>query len=171
MKAIKGFQQCNRKKFFVVRALSFFLLTSCLITAETSGHGFYRGSSFPIITSAADKPAGTEWVLDKTVGKVDFYYKISSCRGLSVVLLKFNNRNKYNVKISWRDIFVTRQVEPKTTGILSERQLILKPGEMSASNCDETKNKECMIFSSEAIPAYRADILQYGFKDITVTVS
>lgn len=108
------------------------------------------------------------WIFDKTVGNVDCYHLIADCNGAAAVFLKFQNNNKFDVKISWKELFTTRQVSSKSEGIKGEKKLILPPGETSSTSCTATINKECIILPQQAIPAYKADILQFEFKDITV---
>lgn len=112
--------------------------------------------------------SATEWKLDTTVGNVDLYYKIDACKGTNAVFLKFNNRNNYTVNISWKDLFVTQQVATKSAGVNGEKQLILTPGETVAEDCEDTKNKECILFAEKEIPAYKATITAFEFENIHV---
>lgn len=112
-------------------------------------------------------PADT-WVFDKTVQNVDLYHMITACEGQKVVFLKFNNRNMYKVKISWKEVFVT-QMEKAREGFRGMKQLILPPGETAQSDCTDVKNKECLIVASQVSPAYPAEIIQFEFKNINVS--
>ena len=161
-----------RKKRHVISgaALLFFLLlhmqgfsfplnsSSCQIALRNTGFTF----------NGNNKPAADTWVFDKTVQNVDLYHMITECEGKKVVFLKFNNRNLYKVKISWKEVFVT-QMEKAREGFRGMKQLVLPPGETAQSDCTDVKNKECIIISSQVSPAYPAEILKFEFKDINIT--
>ncbi len=117
------------------------------------------------------KQPADSWIFDKSVGNVDFYHKISNCQGQNVVFLKFENNNKHNVKISWKEVFVTQQEEAKKEGFKSEKKLTLIPGQTEASGCEDTINKACIILPEQAFPTHKVAILQFEFKDITVNTS
>ena len=143
---------------------------------------YAQGFSFPVnrfsqqmvsrnaglLPNGNGKPAADTWVFDKTVQNVDLYHMITACEGRKVVFLKFNNRNAYKVKISWKELFVT-QMEKAREGFRGMKQLVLPPGETAQSDCTDVKNKECIIVSSQVSPAYPAEILQFEFKNINVT--
>ena len=109
------------------------------------------------------------WIFDKTVNNVDFFHKITECNGSSAVFLKFENKNKVKVRVSWKELFISSQVNSKTEGFHGKKQLVLSPGETSPSNCGETQFKECLILAEQALPHYKAVITKFEFKDILVT--
>ena len=165
MKAIKGFKHCNRKKFFVVLAVCLFLL-SAINPASASHFRFCHCSIFSLI-KPADKPAITEWILDKTIGNVDFYHSITVCNGKKVVFLKFNNKNSYSVKITWKEIFKIQTGEIKD-GFMGKKELVLSSGITTPNDCTDVVNKKSIVLPSEIDPVFVAEILDFSFKDITV---
>ena len=165
MKAIKGFKHCNRKKFFVVLAVCLFLL-SAINPASASHYRFCHCSIFSLI-KPADKPAITEWILDKTIGTVDFYHSITVCNGKKVVFLKFNNKNSYSVKITWKEIFKIQTGEIKD-GFMGKKELVLSSGITTPNDCTDVVNKKSIVLPSEIDPVFVAEILDFSFKDITV---
>jgi hypothetical protein len=108
------------------------------------------------------------WILDSTVARVNFYHMLSSCGGNNTVFLKIENKNKYDIKIIWKENFLTQQLG-YVEGFAAEKQLELKSEETAyASSCTDSK-KEYIIFPQQVSPAYMAVILNYRFKEITVT--
>ena len=116
-----------------------------------------------------DNKDETEWKLDKTVHNVRFYHSVVSCNGKNVVLLKLLNMNSYKVSVSWKELFVTKQIREKSAGASGKKELILAPGEISASGCQETKNRSLVILPSDISPAYEADVEKFEFSEIAVS--
>jgi hypothetical protein len=165
MKAIKGFEHCNRKKFFVVLALSL-CLCSAVSLASPARHQLYGCSRLHLIMPA-DEPAITGWILDKTVGNVDFYHIITVCNGKKTVFLKFNNKNSYSVKVTWKEVFKTRSEERKD-GYIGKKELVLSSGTTTPNDCTDAANKKSILLPSEIDPMSVSEILDFSFKEITV---
>lgn len=155
MKAIKDFMDSKRKVVFVVMIIS---LSLCSPPTR----------AYKLMNAGNNYWPGSNWTLAKTVGNVDFYYKISICKGSNAVFLKFDNKNKYSVQISWKEVLITKQVNSKKESMQGEKKLSLSPEETISSDCGDDKNTECAILAKDAVPAYKADILQFEFKDISV---
>ena len=109
-----------------------------------------------------------EWVLDKTVSNVDFYYMISECDGKKVVFLKFNNRNDKKVKVSWKEVFST-QFEKTREGFKGEKQLVLSKGETLQDDCKNVNVKQCIVLPSEVSSTYLAEIISFTFSQVRVS--
>jgi hypothetical protein len=128
----------------------------------------------PAITAGANTPQHlrpvAEWILDKTVSNVDFYYMISECDGKKVVFLKFVNRNNSKVKVSWKEVFST-QFEKKREGFKGKKELVLSKGETSESACNQVNVKECFVLPSEVSATYLAEISSFTFSDVQVITS
>ena len=169
MKTVKDLKSCNYKKLLKGLALSLCVILITSINSSASPPGkliFYKLKKLilPILYPFAK----SEWILDKSVGNVDFYYKIADCDGSNTVFLKFNNKNNYAVNITWKEMFITQQVAIKSAGMNGIKELIISPGETAASGCQDLKNERCIIFAKKAIPAYKATITQFEFQDIHV---
>ena len=169
MKTINDLKLCNKRKLFKGLALSLciVLITSTNSSASPPGKLLFytlKNIFLPILYPLFNN----DWILDKTVGNVNLYYKIAECKGSNTVFLKFNNRNNYAVNIVWKELFVTQQIATKSEGMHGIKNIILPPGETSASSCEDAKNKDCIILAEKAIPAYKATITQFEFKDIHV---
>lgn len=108
------------------------------------------------------------WKLDKTVNNVNCYYKLTECNGMDVVFLKFDNKNKYGVKISWKEVFTT-QSENSKEGSQGRKELVLQSGITMPSGCTDGANKKNITLASQINPAYVAKIQKFEFKDITVS--
>lgn len=108
------------------------------------------------------------WKLDKTVNNVNCYYKLIECNGLNTVFLKFDNKNKYSVKILWKEVFTT-QAENSKEGSQGQKELILPTGITMPLSCTDEANKKNIILASQINPAYVAKIKQFEFKDISVS--
>jgi hypothetical protein len=116
----------------------------------------------------APLPTAGSWVLASTVSNVKFYYMISPCGGKNAIFLKFENKNKYDVNLTWVESFQTQQLG-YVNGFDGVRQLQINASETrSASSCTDSK-KECIRFAHQVSPAYLAEVLNFAFKDITVT--
>ena len=169
METNKNIELCIKRNFFrtLVSSVFIILITSINSFASPPEKLFFyalKNLILPILYPLSNN----EWILDNTVGNVDLYYKIIECKGSNTVLLKFYNRNNYPVNIVYRELFVTQQVSTKAPGMSGTKNLILSPGETSASDCEDLKNKNCIILAEKAIPAYKATIVQFEFKDIHV---
>ncbi len=166
MKAIKGFGHYNRRKFFVVLAVCLFLF-SATGWAFPSGNPWYTGPGFHLVITA-NEPAITEWILDKSVGNVDFYHAITVCNGKKAVFLKFNNKNNYRVKVTWKEVFKIPPGEKKD-GYSGKKELVLAPGITSPKDCADVANKKNIILPGEIDPLSVNEILDFSFKEITVS--
>jgi hypothetical protein len=167
MKVIKGFEFFNRKKNFVVLALCLFL-SPAISLASPCGYGLYT-CSLPVMMPVAHPPAITEWVLDASIGNVDFYHAITLCNGEKVVFLKFNNKNSYPVKANWKEVFKIKSGESKD-GFNGKKELILAPGITTPNDCSDKANKKSIILPSEIDPALVTEILDFNFKEVTVNI-
>ena len=128
-----------------------------LLLLSTGAVAMYRSAARP-----------DNWVLDKTVNHVDCYYLLTECGGKKVVLLKFNNKNTYKVKVTWKEVFDT-QLQKGVAGFRGKKQLLIAPGETFASGCADSKNKELLVLPADVIPTYAAEIVAFEFNDIQVT--
>lgn len=109
------------------------------------------------------------WTLDTTVNGVEFYYSLVNCGDTRKVLLRFVNKQSGTVTVKWRESFITRQVSTPTNGEEGLKTLELKPGETKAMNCTDSAHPACVVNPEKAIPAYRADITGFSFREITVS--
>lgn len=140
--------------------MSFFLLLACL----------------SIFNQASAQNAGTkkisngiQWQSDGLVNGVSFFHSIGVCNGEHVVFLKLINKNNFKVKITWKEDFVSRQVAQKTEGSFGEKELTLKAGQTSEANCAMVKQKELIVRADQVNPSFKAEILDYGFRNINVS--
>ncbi len=107
------------------------------------------------------------WILDKSVSNVDFYHMIKECNGNKVVVVKFYNKNKYNVDVNWSESFST-QLEQNVIGAKGIKNIILLPGVTSYSDCSSQNHKKFMTTKDEVSPAYVAIISKFDFINIQV---
>jgi len=127
----------------------------------------FCGFAYSQINAALADKTGT-WILDKTVKNVVFYHKIEKCNNQKVVLIKLDNRNAYNVDISWDNIFTTSPHGSSIDGFKSDHKLRIPEGESFATNCNDLKFKELIIHSSDVDPARPVEILSFNVKNIVV---
>ncbi|MGZ8544238.1 MAG: hypothetical protein ACXWV0_03035 [Flavisolibacter sp.] len=107
------------------------------------------------------------WQLDATIDGVSFYHSIVQCNGSNVVLLKFENKNNYPVKVTWKEVFTT-QIETKKEGFSGSKELVLAKGTTLPVACSDAADKKKIIRSSDVSPAYVAEISAFEFSKITV---
>jgi hypothetical protein len=108
------------------------------------------------------------WIFDKIVDNVECYHMIADCSGKKAVFLKFNNKNNYKVKLSWKEGFDT-QFEKHTKGATGQKQFVLSKGEMVQGSCSSAKFREGFISPEQITPTYVADIQDFEYIDIKVT--
>jgi len=106
------------------------------------------------------------WVLDTTINKVLFYHKIVLCEDRNVVLLKFDNQNDFEVSVSIKANFKTKQIPSFIEGF-NGISLNLKSGLTAPLTCSDENNKNLIITGVDVDPTYIADILDFNFKEIT----
>jgi len=109
------------------------------------------------------------WVLNKSVGNVDLYYKISECNGEKVIFLKFDNKNNYSLKITWKEAIADKVFGNVVDCHYGEKQLTLPPGVTVQDGCSSISCPECQINMRTAIPTHEADPLNLEFKEVTVS--
>ena len=109
------------------------------------------------------------WVLNKSVGNVDLYYKISDCNGEKVIFLKFDNKNNYDVKVAWKEAVADKTFGKVVECYYGEKQLTLAPGVTSQDGCGSVASPECLINLKTAIPTLPVDPLNLEFKDVNVS--
>lgn len=110
-----------------------------------------------------------EWTLSQSVNGVDCYHGFIDCKGSKAVVLKFDNKNKTAVRITWKQAFTTKEINVKKDGATGAKSLLLPPGETSATNCTEAKNIQCVVLPTEASVAYGANITGFYFEEVSVT--
>jgi hypothetical protein len=108
-----------------------------------------------------------EYTLTNTTSNVQFFKTTATCQGKAAILLKFNNRNDHDVKVTWKELFVTSQVTQETEGF-REKEIILPPGVTSVSDCNDANHRDLIVAADNVSPTYSADILEFKFKDIRV---
>jgi hypothetical protein len=114
-------------------------------------------------------PASVEWQSDGLVNGVEFFHSIGNCNGEKVVFLKIRNTNSFNVKISWKEEFVSKQIEKKTEGYFGQKELTLLSGQTTEANCAITNQKELIVRPDQVNPSYKAEILDFSFSKIKVS--
>lgn len=93
---------------------------------------------------------------------------LSTCNGIPVVMVKFNNTNAGPVTISWKSVYTTVQFPDPAAGY-TEKQLTLPVGETFAADCNDAAHADCILGQADVSPAYPATITSYQFDNITVT--
>jgi hypothetical protein len=116
------------------------------------------------------------WVFDKTVDGVDFYHKITNCEGNKLVFLKFENKNAFNVTVSWKETFIVEQEERfrtknsgKSERFSAQKSLVLSPGIMFESDCLAAKHMELVARPIPLSPADETEVMQFSFMEIKVS--
>jgi hypothetical protein len=109
------------------------------------------------------------WVLDKSVGNVDLYYKISECNGEKVIFLKFDNKNTYSVKVAWKEAVTDKTFGKEVDCYYGEKNLTLAPGVTLQDGCGSVLVPECQINLKTAIPTHPVDPLNLEFKEVTIS--
>jgi hypothetical protein len=110
-----------------------------------------------------------KWVLNKSVGNVDLFYKISECNGEKVIFLKFDNKNDYSVKITWKEAIADKVFGNVVDCHNGDKQLTLSPGITVQDDCTSALSPECRINVQNAIPTHVADPFGLEFKNVTVS--
>ena len=109
-----------------------------------------------------------KWVLDKSVGNVEFFYMIQECNGKNNVFLKLVNHNDFRVRVSWDEEFATQFVK-NAKNIQGPKQFVLSPGQTKASDCSSRNFTEGMIASEQISPTYIVEFKKFEYRDIKVT--
>src|SRR5262245_57752092 len=130
------FPQLFGRKIFITTSLCLLMAPSILLASQLKHGGIVHASEYSVQPTPL-----TEWILDTTVGNVDCYHQVTDCNGKKVVFLKFNNKNNYKVTITWKEVFVTKQVPQKQDGAFGQKQLVITPGETSQTDCTDIKQK------------------------------
>lgn len=108
------------------------------------------------------------WIFDKVVDNVECYHMIAECSGKKAVFLKFNNKNNYKVKISWKEIFKEKGSEEKIENFKNTKQLVLSPGIKTVSSCSDPQNKELVITHDQVSMTHSVNIAKFEFDDVQV---
>jgi hypothetical protein len=108
------------------------------------------------------------WVLDTTLNNVVFYHKLVSCGDKKAVLLKFENRNNFNVEISWKEIIGSKQEPNPNDEFSTTNTLIIQLGITQPIDCSDTTNAALVVLPVEVSPMFIADIESFSFSSITV---
>ena len=109
-----------------------------------------------------------KWVLDKSVGNVEFFYMIQECKGKNTVFLKLVNHNNYKVRVSWDEEFATQFVK-NAKNMLGPKQFVLSPGQTKSSDCSSQNFSEGRIEPSQISPTYIVEFKNFEYQDIKVT--
>jgi len=166
MEPIKGFISSNKAKMLAVIAFVLYV-TSASSLAPIANFNLYYCNNLSL-KIAAGNTLNHEWILDKTVANVEFYHAITVCNGKKVVFLKFNNKNKYRVKVSWMEVFKIPSGERKD-GYNGKKELVLSPGITAPADCTDAANKKSIILPSEIDPMTVTEIVDFNYNEITVS--
>ena len=109
-----------------------------------------------------------KWVLDKSVGNVEFFYMIQECNGKNNVFLKLVNHNDFRVRVSWDEEFATQFVK-NAKAVHGQKQIALSKKEIKISDCSTDEFKEGKISSDAISPTYVAAFQGFSYRDIKVT--
>ncbi|MEO7483737.1 MAG: hypothetical protein ABIT81_08235 [Ferruginibacter sp.] len=128
---------------------------------------FFCGFVYSQINSSLADETGI-WILDKTVNKVAFYHKIEMCNNQKVVFIKLDNRNAYNVDISWNNSFTISTQGNSIDGFKSDYKLRIPKGESFAKNCNDLKFKDLIINAYDVDPARPVEIQSFNVKNMVI---
>lgn len=156
--------QSNGSAMPISLGISLLIFSLCLFSFTSKRHVQPPQSTYLSTLQSTEIDA---WIFDKTVNNVEFYHMIIECGGKNVVLLKFNNKNGYKVKVSWKQGFDT-QLEKHTKGT-EHKHFVLSKGEMVQGSCGSAKFREGFISPEQITPTYIADIQNFEYIDIKVT--
>ena len=108
-----------------------------------------------------------KWILDKSIGNVEFFYMIVDCNGKNTVFLKLVNHNDYKVKVSWDEEFATQFVK-NAKSRKGTKQFVLSARQTKASDCSSQNFTEGMIAPEQISPTYIAEFKKFEYLDIKV---
>ncbi|MCB9251663.1 MAG: hypothetical protein H6605_04305 [Flavobacteriales bacterium] len=149
--------------------LSWLLMTltiglSSFVNANDHGQKNERSNSGSAVTLSTGEEE-SDWVLGKEVSNVECYYKIVSCDGMPAVLLKFNNKNSGNVKITWENSY------EETTGVFEDfngiQEFVLQSGESDEVDCNSVAGPN-VITHFRIAPHRAVNLTNYSFKNVQV---
>lgn len=138
------------------------IILSLLFSFMLANAAFAQNASTSKVSSAI------QWKFDTTVDGVAFYHAITKCNGTKAVFLKFDNKNSYPVKATWKEVFTT-QIERKKESLAGPKELIISKGVTMPTGCRDNNNKKNVILSSQVDPTYVAEILDFELKNIAVS--
>ncbi len=127
----------------------------------------FTNNSFAQNASSGRESTAVKGKLDATIDGVAFYHTITKCNGANTVFLKFDNKNNYPVKATWREVFTT-QMESKKEGFAGQKEFIIPKGVTMPTGCTDNNNKKNVILSSEVDPTYIAEIMDFDLKNIVI---
>jgi len=111
------------------------------------------------------------WILATSSGNVDFYYKMAECNGEKVVFLKFDNKNNYTVKVSWKEAVMDKVFNKVTNAYYGQKEINLAPGVTGNDNCSSSGCAECMVGLTNFAATHAVDAQNFQFREITVSPS
>ena len=111
-----------------------------------------------------------EWTLDKTVGNIDFYHKISTCDGKETVFLKLHNKSRTPVTVTWKEIFVVQPGEGEQKKMTSGlKKFAVPPGVSVAADCSDARQKLLITQPKQESPVHEEDIVSFSFSEIKIS--
>lgn len=109
-----------------------------------------------------------DWTLDSTVENVDLMYQLVDCDGAKAVLLKFNNKNAFEVKVTWKQVIATEEMPNNTQESVQSYELSLPSGVSAPDGCKDDENTSLIITPFEVDPTHMVLIQDFGFSSIIV---
>lgn len=162
------FKNYNLKSLLIVCSFFFYSSYAMVNNSQAFNNCFYENNQPKTNVYLLKENYNDSWILDKTINNVDFYHKIVTCEDKKAVLLKFDNKNSFSVKISWKQIVNSKQEPNATDEFSSLNTLIVNSGSVEATDCSDNNNDLLVVLPSEASPMYMADILSFSFSNIVV---
>ena len=108
-----------------------------------------------------------QWIKSTTVNNVDFYHQIVTCGNKKAVLLRFENKNNFNVEVSWKEL-ITIEEQFTSDSKLETKTLIINPGITEPSSCSDNSKSLLIILATEVNPTFGASINGFNFEDIKI---
>lgn len=121
-----------------------------------------------IVFSMSVNAQDESWTLQTTVENVNFYYQIVDCDDNSVILLKFDNKNDFDVKVYWKQIIGTEQVPNTTQESVQQFEVVLNSGVTAPEGCTDQTLENLVIMPFEVDPTYLAEITNFSFSSISI---
>jgi hypothetical protein len=117
---------------------------------------------------AQSKQKSSPWLFDKTVKNVELYHQVVDCNGISTILLKFVNNNKFQVSLSWDESFLIKERADTLNGIKGRKEIMLMAGTILETDCSDHQSVQLDIPETES-GGHKNTVSHYEFRDVKVS--
>lgn len=159
----------TKRSIYLLLFLTIFVFTTYGNDKKNDYKQFNKIISLSNSVDIVNQLNNNSWVLDMTINNVAFYHKIIICNNQKAVLLKFDNKNNFDVEVSWMSLVGSNQTPNPNQEYAKTQSLIIKPGISEPNDCLDNTIPELILLQKDVNPTFPAEVESFNFLRVKIT--